>query len=469
MSGLIASVDTVEPSEAPPSGAPSSDAGGGQSSVWRHIRRDVLLLGAGNAGTVVAQLAFRLILVAALVPADYGRLSLILAIYNTVWVIGASGLPSSVARHIATIAPADDSAIVRTAIRAGIAPIVIATLAVAGASAVLLKSPLAFACAALGLPGLVYSLLAMGILRGRGRMGLAAAILPIAALAEVLPLLGLWSFKGITALSAFVVFCFGNVAGLIAGVVFARRSSPRRSQTAIVADASRECPTVRELIGFSMWLACATAGVAALPLIMRAVAALDSYTTVAMVDVAIVLLGVPQRLGTVILLAVVPHASRVLKHGRESLTISRRENLALTVPFAIAAAAVAFTPVVGWLFGALGRPLYAKGAGYLALALLAGPARILYGLAEGLLIAHGEGRFLALTALSVTAAASAAILAAVVFHHTLVAFALFALAYWAIYLGSQARINRLAARSRSSPGSFSLSRSAASGPTPTRP
>jgi O-antigen/teichoic acid export membrane protein len=446
-----------------PSSSPVADAQTvGSSSIWRHIRRDLLLLGAGNAGTVVAQLAFRFILIAALIPADYGRLSLILAIYNTVWVVGASGLPSSVARHIAVIAPADDSAIIRTAIRAGAGPIVIATVLVATVSGVLLNSSLAFLFAAMGLPSLVYSLLAMGVLRGRGRMGSAASILPIAAIGEVLPLAILWSSGiGVTPLSAFGVFCFGNALGLLTGCLLVRRTSPRRAP--IVVSATEEAPSARELLGFSMWLGAATAGVAILPLIMRSAAVLDSYTTVAMVDVAIVLLAIPQRIGTVILLAVVPHASRALGRGGVSLTISRRENLAMIIPFLLAAALVAFTPVVGWLFDALGRPVYARGSGYLALALVAGPVRILYGIVEGLLIAHGDGRFLAVTALSITAAASGMIFAATALGSTFAAFALFVLAYWAIYLCSHARMRRLNASRESSSTTPSLYRSASVG------
>jgi O-antigen/teichoic acid export membrane protein len=404
---------------------------------------------------VLAQLVFRLILIAALVPADYGRLSLILAIYNTVWVLGASGLPSSVARHIAVIAPADDSAVIRTAVRAGAGPILIATLIVAGVSGVLLNSPLAFLGAALGLPSLVYSLLTMGILRGRGKMGSAAAVLPVAAVGEVLPLLLLFSLKvGVDALSAFGVFCFGNVLGLLAGVVLVKRSSPTRSGSVMPLE---EAPSARQMLGFSMWLGAATAGVALLPLIMRSAAALDSYTTVAMVDVAIVLLAIPQRIGTVILFAVVPHASRALRHEGETLAISRRETVVLTAPFLLAAALVALTPVAGWLFDALGRPAYAKGSGYLALALVAGPVRILYGVAEGLLIARGDGRFLAFTALSITGVALAIILPAAALGSSLSAFAVFVLAYWAIYLCSHARINSLAAKgAMSSAGRFRL-------------
>ncbi len=370
-------------------------------SIWAHIRRDVLLLGAGNVGIVIAQLVFRSILISVLVPGAYGRLSLILSIYNTVWIIGASGLPSSVARYIALIAPADDSAIIRSAVRAGAWPIIIAAIIIAAVSGVLLNSPLAALFAAIGLSSLVYSLLTMGILRGRGRIGSAASVMPVAAVGEVAPLaILLLSGIGVTPLSAFGVFCLGNAIGLIAGIFFTVRTAPPRASSAKLS--AEKTPSSRELLGFSMLLAAATVSVAILPLIMRLAAALDSYTVVAIIDVAIVLLAVPQRVGTVILLAVVPHATRALDKGKINLTISRRENLIMIIPFALVAIIVAFTPVVGWLFDALGRPVYAESAEYLALALLAGPARILYGVVEGVLIAHGDGRFLALSASLIT-------------------------------------------------------------------
>jgi O-antigen/teichoic acid export membrane protein len=107
--------------------------------------------------------------------------------------------------------------------------------------------------------------------------------------------------------------------------------------------------------------------------------------------------------------------------------------------------------------------VYARGSGYLALALVAGPVRILYGIVEGLLIAHGDGRFLAVTALSITAAASGMIFAATALGSTFAAFALFVLAYWAIYLCSHARMRRLNASRESSSTTPSLYRSASVG------
>ena len=82
-------------------------------SIWRRVRRDAVLLGGGSVAIVVAQLGFRSILVILLVPAAYGRLSLILSLYNTVFLIGASGLPNSVARYISISNPSEDAGIVR--------------------------------------------------------------------------------------------------------------------------------------------------------------------------------------------------------------------------------------------------------------------------------------------------------------------------------------------------------------------
>jgi O-antigen/teichoic acid export membrane protein len=387
--------------------------------------------------------------VATLLPADYGRLSLILAIYNTVWIVGASGLPNSVARYLAMATPKDDPAIVRSAVRAGVLPTVVATIIVATASGILLNSTLAFFFAVIGLPSLVYSLLAMGILRGRSYMGLAASIMPIAAVGEVGPLAIMkFSEIGITPLSAFGVFCLGNALGLAVGVVHTIRTSPSRViNTEFPETNSRPVPTPRELLGFSIWLGIATVGVALLPLIIRSAAALDSYTTVAIIDVALVLLALPQRVGIVLVQAVVPHATRALGEEKLSLTISRREHIWMIAPFFLAAGIVAFTPLVGWLFGLLGRPEYEQSSRYLAMALIASPARVLYGLVEGILIAHKEGRFLAFTALAITIVASGLIFAATVLSSMIVAFAVFVAAFWLIYLVGYARIRQLTSAS----------------------
>lgn len=450
-------VDTTLPTpkaadrESPATDSSTRNArGAGSPSIWRRVRRDVALLAAGSVGNVVAQLIFRSILIAVLVPAGYGRLSLILSIYNTVWIIGASGLPNGVARYIAVIAPGDDSAIVRSAIRAGVWPTVVAAALVATASGVILASPLAFLYGATGVSCLVYAFIITGILRGRGQVGAASSVMPISGVGEV-SLLAVLVISGftVTPLSAFGVFCLGNVIGLLVGISLTMRTAPRRVSTVAASHALVAAPSTRQLLGFSMWLGAATVGIAILPLVVRSAAALDSYTVVAIVDVALVLLSIPVRMGAVLVAAVVPHATRALTKGDESLTISRREQMIVIVPFVLAAILVVFTPVVGLLFDSLGRHTYAKSADYLGLALLAGPARVLYGLVEGVLVAHGEGRFLAFNSLSVTAAAAGAIMLAAALGEMVLAFSLFVVACWAVYVCGLKRIRRLAAADKS--------------------
>jgi O-antigen/teichoic acid export membrane protein len=388
------------------------------------------MLGAGSVGIVIAQLGFRSILVAALSSNAYGHLTLILSIYNAVWIIGASGIPNGASRYIAAIAPRDDHPIVWSAIRATAWPTLVAAIVIAVVSGVLLKTPMAALLSAAGLASLIYSLLAMGILRGRGHIIAAASILPVAAFSEFTPN------------SAFAVFCIGNCIGLLAGVVCTIRTRPPRTPEIRLPQGTEpgSVPGPRQLLGFSIWLAAATAAVALLPLVMRLVAVIDSYTVVALIDIALVLLNIPQRMGAVIVQAVVPHATRALGTDNASITISRREHAILIIPFAIAAAVVAFTPLFRSFFDLLGKPAYAKSADYLALALLAGPARVLYGLVQGILIAHGDGRFMARNAWSVTITASIAMLAAVLLGSTTVAFGAFVVACWVIYLVGLARI-----------------------------
>jgi O-antigen/teichoic acid export membrane protein len=421
------------PPEAPAGSTPVG------SSIWRRIRRDAFLLGAGNATLVLAQLGFRLILIASLAPASYGRLSLVLSIYNSAWIIGSSGLPNSVARYIALNEPGNDSGVIRAAIRAGALPIGVAASLVAVASAIVLQSPLAAPIGALGFCGLMYSLLTMGVLRGRGRVGYAASVMPIVGCFELALLLGLWrSGMGVAPMSAFAIFAAGNVVGLAVAIYFAARTRVPRT-----ASPSRRAPSARELLSFSLWLALATGAVAILPLVVRTAASLDSFTVVAIIDVALVLFSIPQRLGTVIVLATTPHASKQIGEGRLDVAISRREHIILIVPFVLGAAAVAFTPLVEWTFEAIGKPQYGESAPYLALALLAGPPRILYGLVEGMLIAHGEGRFLAFGAVSLSLLASAAIFATVSAGSAVTAFAVFVVAFWLIYLRGLRRVTRL--------------------------
>ena len=274
-------------------------------------------------------------------------------------------------------------------------------------------------------------------------MGLAVLVMLVAAAGEIVPLATLWqSGIAVTPLLAFGVFCLGNVLGLVAGVFLTVRTRPSVSSTTEIT--AVEAPSPRELLGFSMWLGAATIGVALLPLVVRSAAAFQSYTAVAVIDVAILLLAIPQRVGAVILMAVVPHAARSLDKGDVTLTISRREHAFVVIPFILAASVVAFTPMVRTFFDAVGHPAYAKSGIYLALALLAGPARILYGLVEGVLIAHGEGRFLAVNAGATTVVASGLIFAACALGYTAIAFVVFVAAFWLIYIVAFSRTGRLA-------------------------
>ena len=399
--------------------------------------------------TVLTQLVFRSILIAVLVPAGYGRLSLVLSIYNTVWIIGASGLPNGVARYVALIAPADDSSIVRSAFWAAVWPTLLAATLVAIASAAILNSPLAFLYGAVGLSCLVYTFVINGILRGRGRMGLASVLLPIGGVGEISLLLTIIiAGLSVTPVSAFGVFCLGNVVGLAAGIVFLRRTDPRRVFKATEDSEHAATPSTRQLLGFSVWLGATTVGIVVLPLVVRLAAALNSYTVVAIVDVALVLLSIPLRIGSVIVGAAVPHASRAVSKGTTSVTISRREQWIVIVPFVLAAIIVAYTPIIEWLFDSLGRDEYAKSSLYLALALLAGPARVLYGLVEGVLVAHGEGRFLAFNSLLTTIVASVAIMLAAALGSMVTAFAFFVVACWSVYFFGLRRVRHLTTASR---------------------
>jgi O-antigen/teichoic acid export membrane protein len=267
--------------------------------------------------------------------------------------------------------------------------------------------------------------------------------MPVAALAELLLLACLLlPFFGLrlTEVSAFGTFCFGNVIGLAFAAMVVVRTTPRAraDQTAAV-----ETPSGRQLLGFSLWLAGAAAGIAALPLIMRLAAALDSYTQAAIVDLALVIFNVPQRAGSIIAMAVIPHASQAAGKERMALRLTRPQQAIAVVPFVALAIVFAATPVMEWLADAIGRPEYEQSAKYAALVMLAGPARVLYGLSTGILIGHGRARFLCLTVLTVLILSSAVIIVTASQGDTLVAFGVFVAAIWALYLVTFSRAQKL--------------------------
>src|SRR5690606_15113169 len=71
------------------------------------VARDVMWLGAATALFAVEQLVFRAITLADLPVSEYGRLSLVLSIYAVLMMIGASGVPNTVARFVAGRQDAD--------------------------------------------------------------------------------------------------------------------------------------------------------------------------------------------------------------------------------------------------------------------------------------------------------------------------------------------------------------------------
>lgn len=406
--------------------------------------KDVLLLGAGNVGYAVGQLVFRSILIVTLVPAEYGRLTLLLSIYNTVWLVATGGLPDGVARHLAIARPEQDAATTHAVFKATLWPTAIGALAMGGISAVMLDSVWAGFVGAIGLASLVYASVTIGILRGRLRIGAASSVMPVTALGEALPLAALVMLGlGVTTLSAFSAFCLGNVVGLAVGLALVIKTKP-------AVEAEQERPgsiiTPRQLLGFSFWLAIAATGMALLPLAARLAASLDSYLEVAIVDIALVVFAVPQRLGALMVAAMAPHASRSIHFKGAAHRISRREQLLTVAPFLIAAAVLAFTPLVSTVADAIGRPEYSRCGTYLSLVMLAGPARVLYGVAAGILIGHADAKFLALTVTAVTICAATLMFAAAALGEVTVAFAVLIPAFWAIYLILLYRLDHLDAR-----------------------
>ncbi len=411
--------------------------------IWSRIWRDFLILGTGNVGTVVLQLGFRAILIVQLVPSSYGRLALLLTVYNTIWIFANSGLPNSIARYIAINPPGNDTLVLRAAIRAAAIPMIVVGLVMAIIAGSILHSPLAGVFGAIGVSSLVYSQLGTGVLRGRERVSHAATVMPVAALAELVLLSALLvSPLAVTEVSAFGTFCLGNVIGLAFAALLVIRTTPDADPDPAIA---AETPSGRQLLGFSLWLAGAAAGIAALPLVMRLAAALDSYTQAAIVDLALVIFNIPQRIGAIVAMAVVPHASKAAGRGKVAIRLTRPQQILAVAPFAIMAVVFAATPVIEWLADAIGRPEYEQSARYAALVMLAGPARVLYGLTAGILIGHGRARFLCLTVLTVLTAASAVIVVSASQGQTMVAFAAFVAAIWALYLVTLHRVQRLSA------------------------
>jgi len=401
----------------------------------RALARDLGFLGAGMMLFAVQQLLFRTLALATLPASDYGRLSLVLSVYGVVILVGAMGMPDVIVRTLAPLRPEnvdDEIAAINAAIRASAGPTMLAAALAAGVALAVLQEPLSAVLVALGVTCWVYSLVAAGVFRGRGQVRRAASVQPLAGAMQCLGAIGLAAFEALSTSTAIAVFVLGHFTALgVSARWLVRDNQSINAYIGRPPSTPDHAPIPADLLRASAWLGAGMFLTAMLPVVIRAAAALDSYATVAAVDVALTLVAMFQRLGGIVLQALLPHHARATKFNASSPAVSLRVALLTSAPFLLLGLVASSTSAPSDLLSLVGASELTEVGPYLGLALLAAPSRLLYGVAQSRLIARDEPHFLAMNALTTTGAGAVMILALAQSGSVLAAFACFAAMSWA--------------------------------------
>jgi O-antigen/teichoic acid export membrane protein len=402
------------------------------ASAWSRIGRDSAIFGGGAMAMVAMQAVFRLVAIHDLPKADYGRVALLITLFNYALVLGNFGIPSIASRLAARTRHESGSALLASLGRASLLPCAAASLGLAGVTFLVVGSPAIALMTAAGMPAMVISTVAAGFLRGRGSTWRAGSIQPANAAAQLVFLLALTGLGiGVGTGWVLVAFYAGNACAFAYAVVllvpFLRRPAQRSAD---------QLAEPRAILSVSAWLAVATLGVYGLAVVPRVALAPVSYDDVATFDVALLVYTIPQRLVASMVIAVVPLAASVQLRRARLAVPALSDALTVTLAFLALDAVLWSTHALRTLFLAIGLGEYAAAEHLVLIVLLAAPAEFLFGLNSGLLQGFGRTRRLAYTTCTVLGVTSAAVPVAVLLGTSYLA-GLLVLAYWALYLASR--------------------------------
>jgi O-antigen/teichoic acid export membrane protein len=404
--------------------------------MWREVGRDTLILSASVLALVPLQAAFRLLSIHYLDVPAYGRVVLLISLFNTAFVL-TFGIPPAASRLAARSNGQDTDRRILVVLGQALAlPTAVASIAILVASLVVEGSILAAAGGVVGMVMLAVSIGAAGYLRGKGRIWHAAAVQPANGIAQLVVLV-LPAALGFHPGSPWVLLSFyiGNVMAGVLGVIFLWGAFSRLPD----ADSAQEVDpdaNPRSVISFSAWMTSAALATSMLLLLPRIALAFGSYKEVAFFDLALVLYTIPQRLTSALVLAIIPSAAK-----------AQRQRVRVAIPSRLDAAIVAFAVlglagVLWWsegiprIFDAIGIGSYAAAEPVLLILLIALPAEVLFGINSALLQAFGRSRRLAY----LTGGALLFMLALTpfgfAFGGTKYFAALVAITYWLLYLVS---------------------------------
>lgn len=404
--------------------------------MWRQVGRDTLILSASVLALVPLQAAFRLLSIHYLDVSTYGRVVLLISVFNTAFVL-TFGIPPAAARLAArSRGQGSDRRILVVLGQALALPTALASIAILVATLVIDGSTMAAAGGVVGMVMLAVSIVAAAYLRGKGRIWHAAAVQPANGIAQLV-VLALPAAFGFRPGSAWVLFSFylGNVVAGLLGVVLLSTAIGRQPAVEGAQDVDPDA-NPRSVLSFSAWMTAAALAISMLLLLPRIALAIGSYKEVAFLDLALVLYTIPQRLTSALVLAVIPNAAKA-QHERVRVVIPSRLDAAIVASAVLVlAGALWWSDAVPRILDAIGIGGYAAAEPILLILLLALPAEVLFGINSALLQAFGRSRDLAYMTVGALLFMLALTPLGIAFGGTKFFAALVAIAYWLLYLVS---------------------------------
>jgi O-antigen/teichoic acid export membrane protein len=385
---------------------------------------------------VPLQAAFRLLSIHYLDVSTYGRVVLLISVFNTAFVL-TFGIPPAAARLAARSAGRGDDRRILVVLGQALAlPTAVASIAILVATVVIGGPILAAAGGVVGMVTLAISIVAAAYLRGKGRIWHAAAVQPANGVTQLVAL-ALPAALGFHPGSLWVLLSFyiGNVVAGVLGVTLLWGAIHRLPGSDGAHEVDPEA-NPRSVIGFSLWMTAAALATSMLLLLPRIALAFGSYQEVAFFDLALILYTIPQRLTTALVLAIIPSAAQ-----------AQRERVRVAIPSRLDAAIVGFAVlglagVLWWsnaipqIFDAIGIDGYSAAEPLLLILLLALPAEVLFGINSALLQAFGRSRRLAYLTVAALLFMLALTPLGIAFGGTKYFASLAVVAYWLLYVAS---------------------------------
>jgi O-antigen/teichoic acid export membrane protein len=384
----------------------------------------------------VLQAAFRLLAIHDLSIESYGRVALLLSIFNFSLIFANSGVPAAAARLGArSTGLTRGRDVLVAALKAAIIPALAASFAVGLTTFALTNSTgLAVVCGAGMLPMVVSGVYA-AFIRGRGFVWSSASVQPMNVLAQLLVLLAISASGVSVGVGAVMIsFCIGNVAAWVLSLVYIGRWRRRSVHEPDSAPDPQVGPW--RVLAFAAWLSLAQAALFGLAIIPRVALAHVSYAMVASFDLALLLYAIPQRLTASLVMALIPHAAARQVAGSRITLPATSDAVIVMIAFALCDAILWWSHALSDVLNAVGLVHYSGAEPIVLIMLLAVPAELFFGIDAAVLEAFGRARSLAWLVLTVFGLSAIAALVAMHAGPNYLALVL-VVDYWALFLASR--------------------------------